>query len=308
MQPFNARAPAGHRAGEFDLVVIGDVIEGVVFRHAEGSEFVPDGFRAVAEGGGGQRVLDARFLELAQDVGVLVDGGGHFQTQLVKQGGVDVPSAVVVDVLGDQVADVVAVTVRSGDGVARVVEVQAGDVVGHDVLGDVLIQRHQQALIHAVVLNVGAATQNHVHVLAGDEHQVQLRLEVAVLHHGEVNVRVGLFFNLLEEPEIVEVRGLVFQRVLEGRQVDLVFRHRRADERQRQSQCEENRDDFLHRENLLSFVPFSRGERHGIDSSRRCGRVKSEKNGEPKGSRGRSESPLVAPAGAKSPCHKSALQ
>ena len=100
----------------------------------------------------------------------------------------------------------------------------------------------------------------------------------------------------------------VFQRVLEGRQVDLVFRQRRADERQRQSQCEENRDDFLHRENLLSFVPFSRGERHGIDSSRRCGRVKSEKNGEPKGSRGRSESPLVAPAGAKSPCHKSAMQ
>ena len=152
-----------------------------------------------------------------------------------------------VDVLRHQVADVVGFAVGGGNGVAGVVQVHAGNVVGHDFFGQVLIQGQQQALGYAVLFHVHRVADDHVgHLLRNGEHQVGLGGPVGILDHVKGDVGVGQLFDLLEVPEVVvEIAVLVFQRVLEGSQLDLFIGQGGADARC-EAQREDEGNDFLH--------------------------------------------------------------
>ena len=152
-----------------------------------------------------------------------------------------------VDVLSDQVADVVALAVRSGDGVTGIVQVDAAHVVGHDLFGEVLVQGQQQALGHAVLFHVNRAADDDVfHVLGGGEHQVQLGAPNVVADHAEFNIHAGLLFDLLEVPHLVEVSSaLIVQGPLNGGQLDLLLGKSDAGEQHHSDQNQGN--DFLHR-------------------------------------------------------------
>ena len=255
VEPFHAGTPAGLGAGELHLVVFIDEVVLLVFRNAEGSEEVQDAFGAGLAGGSGHRELKAVRLHLAQHFGHFVNGLGGFEAQLVQFGLVYVPGAVVVDVLRHQVADVVGLAVGGGDGVAGVVQVHAGNIVGHDFFRQVLIQGQQQALVHAELFHVHRMADDHVgHVVRVSEHQVGLGRPVGILDHVKGNVGVGLLFDLLEVPEVVvEVAVLVFQRILEGGQLDLVIGQSGADAHH-EAQREKQGNDFLHGVFLLFIL------------------------------------------------------
>ena len=160
-----------------------------------------------------------------------------------------------VDVLRHQVADVVGLAVGGGDGVAGVVQVHAGNIVGHDFFRQVLIQGQQQALVHAEFFHVHTVADDHVrHGFRHGEHQVGFGCPVGILDHIKGDVGVGFFFNHVEEPEVVvEVAVLVFQRILEGGQLDLVVGQSGADAHH-EAQREKQGNDFLHGVFLLFIL------------------------------------------------------
>ena len=255
MQPFHTITPAGQETGELHLFILVDAGKQIhIFRYAKGSELVPQGFGAIISEGSGEGILHAGFLEGAHHFGVLIDGGGHRQAQLIQQRLVDVPGTVVVHVLRHQVANVIALAVGGRDGIAGIVQVQAADIVGHDVLGKVFIQGQQQSLGHAVFFHVHAVTQNHVRILAGGKHQVQLGGPVGILHRLEIHMNAGLGFQFLEKPQVVEIHVLILQGILESGQVDLFLRHGGTAKGQHHHHGQQQGNKFFHGE--ISFLSF----------------------------------------------------
>ena len=158
-----------------------------------------------------------------------------------------------VHVLGHQEADVVGFAVAGGNGVAGVVDVQAADIVGHDLLGQVFIEGKQQALGDAVFFHIHRVADDHVgHLIRHGEHQVDVGCPVSVLHHLEGDVGVGFLFQFVEEPEAVEIGVLVFQRVLESGQLHLVLGKGGAQAEQHAA-CQQQGNEFLHWLFLLLF-------------------------------------------------------
>ena len=253
MQPFYAGTPAILRSSELNLIVlVNEVVVGVL-RHAEGSKLVPDGFRTELRIGSGEGPSNTVLLHRAEHGGRFFDGLGRFKAQLFQLFLVDIPSAGMVHVLSHQVADKIGMAVRGGDGIARVVEVQAADVVGHDFFRQIFVQRQQQPLRHAVFFHVHAIAQNHIgHLLGRGEHQVHVGGPICILHHGKGHMGIGFFFQFMEEPEVVKVGVLVFQRILESSEFHLVVRQRRSDAQQ-QTNRQQQGNEFLHLEYLLFY-------------------------------------------------------
>ena len=106
--------------------------------------------------------------------------------------------------------------------------------------------RFRRLTCHAVLLHVHAVAQDHVRVFAGGEHQVQLGGPVGVLHRLEVHMDAGLFLQLLEKPQVVEVHVLVFQGVLEGGEADLFLGQGAAAQGQRQHGGQQQGNEFFH--------------------------------------------------------------
>ena len=252
MQPFNAGAPAVLSAGELNLIVsINEVIVGI-FRHTEGGELIPDGFRAKLCIGGGEGPFDAVRLHGAEQIGHFINGGRGSFAQLIQFLLVYIPGSGVVYVLCHEEPNIIGFSIAGGDGVACIVDVQAADVVGHDLLGEILIQRKQKALAYAVFLDIHRVADDHIgHLVRYGEHQVDIGCPVSVLYHLDGDMGVGLRFHyFVEEPEAVEIGVLVFQRVLEGGQLHLVFSEGGAQAEQHAA-CQQQGNEFLHMGTLL---------------------------------------------------------
>ena len=246
MEPFHAGAVSGLCAGELDFFILINVIVVGILRYAEGGKLVPDGFRSELGEGGRERIFHAGFLHLAEHVGDFVNGLGLSNAQFIQLGLVHIPGAGMIDVLSHEIADVVGLAVAGGDGIAGIVHVQTADIVGHDLFGQIFIQGQKQALGHAVFFHVNGVAQNHVRILAGSEHQVGRGFPVGILDDLEIDMHAGLFFNLLEEPQVVEIRLLVFQCVLDRRQIDLLFSSCKAHEGEDHAQAQKQSKQFFH--------------------------------------------------------------
>ena len=126
-----------------------------------------------------------------------------------------------IDVLRHQITDEIGVAVGGRDRLSQTAFPQTRNIVWHDLLREILVQRKQQPLGDAVIFHIHSIAQDHIrHIVRHGKHQIQLRQPFAVFDHLKVNVNVGFFLDLLKKPEVIEICILIFQRILKGGQHD----------------------------------------------------------------------------------------
>ena len=123
-----------------------------------------------------------------------------------------------VDVLGDQEAQLVDVSVRSGELFPEAGLVHAGCIVGQEAFFNIFIQRHQEMPFHTVFFHVQGTPENHIRHFALGKRQAYGAAPFGILDLVEIHMDAGLLFNLPEIPHAAEIHGDVFNFVLKGRQ------------------------------------------------------------------------------------------